>query len=163
VPHPESTSARDAWSGRARRLRAFAVTAALALAAAASAQVHESVTADHVLRGNVVGSMALPEPQARQHGIPRDPEHAVLNVVVLRRGTPTASVRARVEARLVGATSVRHLPMREVAANGGISYVGSFRFAPGTMVDVIVEARPAGTQRTLSLRFEDRLPEARAR
>jgi hypothetical protein len=144
-------------------LTRLAGAAALAVAVSASAQVHESVAGEYVLRSNVVGSMALPVRQAQRHDVPRDPEHAVLNVVVLRRAAPSTPARARVEAELVGPTSRQRVPMREVAANDGVSYMGSFRFAPGTMVDVIVVAQPDGTQRTLTMRFEDRLPEAPTR
>lgn len=46
--------------------------------------------------------------------------------------------------------------MREMRANGGVSYLGSFRVVASPTARFRVEALPAGAAQPLSVEFEER-------
>ena len=142
-----------------RWLRPLPLVAACAAAAPALAQPHETTRQGFTLRSSTVASRNLDPATARRHGISPSPTRGVLNVVVLRKqGGSPRTVRADVRATARNLTGIENdIPMREVEQNGYISYVGSYRFAPREVVDFQIEARPRGSDTTLTLRYRDRL------
>jgi hypothetical protein len=141
----------------------LAVTAVLALLAAtlqvAFAQSHIEERGDHVLRASTVSASNLPDAMREEHSIPTDPNTAVLNVVVQRKAdgaTRNVPARIEVEARnTLGAPTP--VEMREVVANGMVSYLGVYSFLPREVLDFRITAQPKGSDETVTLEFRDRL------
>jgi hypothetical protein len=139
-----------------------AAVATLALAAAplpALAQAHAEEQGDHILRASTVGARNLPESMREKHDIPLGQNTAVLNVTVQRKAdgmTRNVPARLEVEARnTLGAPTP--LEMREVVANGMISYLGVYEFLAREVLDFRITAHPKGTEQSLTLEFRDRL------
>ncbi|MDQ3058887.1 MAG: DUF4426 domain-containing protein [Pseudomonadota bacterium] len=133
------------------------------LATDAQAQAHEVRQGDYVLRSSTVASQSIAPETAAQHGIVPAPGRAVLNVVLLRPGNPStaeATVAAEVSASRQNLAGVQQtIAMREVRANGYISYVGSYDFLPREVIDFTITARPAGAPpgQAVTLNYRDRM------
>lgn len=143
-------------------LRGVGVVGALVLsvaAAAVQAQPHEAQTPEHVLRASTVDASSLPDAMRRHHGIPLRANTGVLNVILLRlvdghqRNVPAElDVRAR---NLYGIETP--VEMRQVVADGFVSYLGVYDFVPHQVLDFRITARPVGKGAALTLEFRDRL------
>lgn len=122
-------------------------------------QAHEKHEGNYVLRASTVSAEALPEPMRRAHGIPSGPGKAVLNVTVQRQlGSETRNVPARVEVtaqNLMGVTT--SVDLRQVSANGMVSYLGVYDFLPREVLNFRIRAWPQGADSSIELSFTDRL------
>lgn len=140
----------------------FRISAGLFLATAAFcalAQVHEARRGDLVLRSSTVASDRINPATAGKHGIEPSPTRGVLNVTVLR-GPDGRTVPAEVAASSVNLAGIRQdIEMREVRADGRVSYVGSYDFLPREVIDFEITARPLrpANSRPLSLKYRDRM------
>ena len=111
----------------------FSVITAVALLGAplqaALAQAHVAESGVHTMRASVVPSNSLSSAAAREHDITVADDRGVITVVVLERkqGAET-SVPAHVSATRIDLSGrAETIEMREMRANGGVSYLGSFR------------------------------------
>lgn len=115
---------------------------------------------DYTLRANVTRTDLLPDAMARQYGIQPAPDLFLLNVVVLetRPDREPVTVSANVSAQheiLVG--QVETIEMREVEANGFISYIGTLDAGSRRILQLVLEALPAGSDQPLQMTFEVQL------
>jgi len=121
--------------------------------------VHVSEFGRYTLRANVVRSEVLSASTAKRHGIERASDRAVLNLVILeRQGKRQVTLPARVTAsthNLIGQSEA--IEMRAIKANGRVSYVGTFGFAPLRNFRITMTQLPVGTNEQLEIEFEDRL------
>jgi len=153
--HP-SLGARLALAGTAGLLAALT-------GLAAHAQAHEARQGGYLLRSSTVSSQRIAPQTAARHGIAPAPGRALLNVVVLRTASPSsaqATVAAEVSASRQDLAGVhQRIPMREVRANGYISYIGSYEFLPREVIDFTVTATPADGQggAPLTLTYRERM------
>ncbi|NIM39885.1 MAG: DUF4426 domain-containing protein [Hydrogenophaga sp.] len=140
--------------------RGLAVLACAAGAALALAQPHAVRHGDFTLQSSVVSSLTIAEETARQHGITPAEHTAVLNVVVLRDvGEARWPIAAAVDATRTTLAGVQQaIALREVASQGRVSYVGSFRFTPREVLDFSVSARIDPASPPLRLGFRERMP-----
>lgn len=93
---------------------------------------------------------------ARAHGIERGPDHAVLNAVMLQDGRPVAAQVSATARTLTG--RIEAVSMKEVGANGGVSYTGDYGIARGEVLYFTMRATPRSSPGTqLVLQFRDRL------
>jgi hypothetical protein len=125
-----------------------------------AAQLYERASGSHTVRANVIGSLFLEPAIAREHAIVPSRDRAILNVIVVPTGAAASGgVPAKVDARVTpaGQTS-RTVPMREVAVEGSVSYLGTFEFLPGRSVEVNLAVQPAGASQTIEMHFVDDLP-----
>jgi hypothetical protein len=135
----------------------------LALLVIASGQVwsqaHVSREGAFSLRASTVSSETLPESTAKAHGIERDPRRGVLNVIILHKvKSGEKTMRGAVSATARDLTGQkRDIPMKEVDANGYVSYMGTYDFVRGEVIDFLINAKPQGGGRKLSLTFRDRM------
>jgi hypothetical protein len=143
-----------------RLVRSVALAAAMmAASGAAWPQAHSVSEGPYILRGSTVSSETLPESTANAHGIERDPRHGVLNVLLLRKdasGEKTVRGEVHAVARNLSGHK-RDVSLREVDANGYVSHMGTYEFVRGEVIDFLIDARPQGADRTLSLTFRDRM------
>jgi len=125
---------------------------------AALAQAHVAESGLHTMRANIVPSNQLSSEAAREHGITVADDRGVLNVVVLERNEGNQrSVPAEISAtRTDLAGRPETIEMREVRANGGVSYLGSFRVVDSPRAQFRIEALPAGGGQPLTVEFEER-------
>lgn len=153
--HPPPRRRSRAWP------RVGPVLMAIFLAASGPAwsQAHVSKEGGFTLRASTVSSETLPESTANAQGIERDPRRGVLNVSIHQQdGARDKNVRAEVHATARNLTGQkRDIPMKEVDANGYVSYLGTYDFVRGEVVDFLIDAKPQGSDRTLSLTFRDRM------
>lgn len=157
---PLPVAARHTAAGwRRAQLRILMCVAMAAFTSAAVAQPHETSRGDLVLRASTVASASLNPATAAQHGIEVSPRRSVLNVVVMR-GAARKTVAAEVTAtsRTLAGLS-QDIRMDRVLANGYVSYIGSYDFLPGEVVDFKIRARPLQPVkgRPLSLSFRERM------
>jgi hypothetical protein len=128
-------------------------------ASTASAQMHVRAEGDYVLRASTVSAANLPRAMRTEHNIPEGPNTGVLNVVVQHQTDGTLrNVQARVEVRarnLLGAET--NVDVREVVADGFVSYLGTYFFLPREIIDFRVTAHPEGGDQPITLEFRDRL------
>lgn len=164
--HPSGThdqhNAFNLKASSATRVRST-LLALLALLVAASgpawSQAHVSKEGAFSLRASTVSSETLPEVTAKAHGIERDPRRGVLNVTIMHRDkSGETNVRADVHATARDLTGQkRDVPMKEVDANGYVSYMGTYDFVRGEVIDFLIDAKPHGAGPRLSLTFRDRM------
>lgn len=151
------TQRADSPAGRAASRANLAV---LALAPVlAWGQAHEKHQGNYVLRASTVSAEALPESMRRQHDIPLGPGKAVLNVTVQRQlGSETRNVPARVDVTAHNPMGVpTSVVLRQVSANGMVSYLGVYDFLPREVLDFRIRAWPQGANPSIELSFTDRL------
>lgn len=149
-------------AGRLALAGAVGLFAALTgLGADAQAQPHEARQGDYLLRSSTVASQNIAPQTAAKHGITPAPSRAVLNVVVLKAGSAAeATVAAEVSASRQNLAGVQQtIALREVRANGYISYIGSYEFLPREVIDFTITATPADGQRSapLTLTYRERM------
>jgi hypothetical protein len=125
---------------------------------AALAQVYTAESGAHTMRASVVPSDRLSSEAARQHGIAVADDLGVLNVVVLeRRQGAQPSVPAEISATRIDLSGrAETIEMREVRANDGVSYFGTFRVVASPTARFRIEALPAGVTQPLSVEFDER-------
>jgi hypothetical protein len=125
---------------------------------AALAQAHEAEAGVHTMRASVVPSSQLSSEAAREHDIAVADDLGVLNVVVLeRKQGDERSVPAEISATRIDLVGrVETVEMREMRANDGVSYLGSFRAKDATVARYRIEALPAGVTQPLIVEFEER-------
>ncbi|NDP40625.1 MAG: DUF4426 domain-containing protein [Rhodoferax sp.] len=122
-------------------------------------QAHTRQVGIYSLRSSTTNSENLSEETAKAHGIGRDARRAVLNVVVLKNevGLDT-TVRAQMQAYATNlAGQLKAIDMRPVADSSRISYLGSYGFVHGEVLDFTIKAKPEGSGETLSMTYRERL------
>lgn len=142
------------------RLARVALSTLLLAGSCAFAQPHEQASGPYVLRSTVTRSTLLSAATADKHGIERGDRVAVLNVAVLRQGSGVpGSVPAQVHAQVRNLAGVkRDVDLEQVAEAGGFSYLGTFRFSHGEVLDFRITATPlADKGTTLTLAYRDRM------
>lgn len=122
-------------------------------------QAHTREYGGYTIRTSSVGTENLSAATASEHGIKRDPRRAILNITVMKKDaeankTVPASVQAYVR-NLAGQR--REIDMREISEGGRVSYMGTYDFIHGEVLDFIITARPEGSNETLNLTYRDRM------
>lgn len=133
----------------------------LMLAASSSAwpQAHTRQFGDYTLRVSTAGTQNLSPETAREHGIERSPRRAVLNVTVLTKEAGVdKTVPAKVQAYVRNLSGHRRdIDMRETLAGGRVSYMGTYDFVHGEVLDFTITAQPEGSSETMSMSYRDRM------
>lgn len=157
---PQQMSLSVVWRSHLHRLAFMTAAVSFALAVpTVYAQVHSRDYGQFTVRSSTVGSINLAEETAAEHGIERDPRRGVLNVTVLRREQRIKkTVPASVSAYVMNLTGQRrHIDLQEITAEGRVSYVGTYQFTNGEVLDFRIQAKPDGSNEVFRLRFRDRL------
>lgn len=129
--------------------------------ALAFAQSHQMRQGDFTLRSDTVPSTAIAPGPAERNGIEQGRRQAILNVVVLRgHGRGRRPVSADVQAHARDLAGMRRAIAMHASktANGDVSYVGTYSYAPREVLDMVVTATPDGSSRPLSLTYRARMP-----
>lgn len=146
-------------------IRAAALAVMLSGGASASAQSHAENRPPFTLRASTVSTLHLPEQQAKDAGIERAADKALLNVVVQRKGPAgdTQTVTAHVTARVISLAGVaQDVTFKANKENNHVSYLGVYTVLPNEMVDITVTAKPADAEAPLSLSFREGMGRAQA-
>lgn len=137
------------------RLLAFTFTLSFLTAAPAWSQAHETKSGSYTLRSSTVGSDMLPAETARKHGIERSPLRGVLNLTV---SNDQQSVPAKIAVEVSNLTGrTRPIAMSKTSANGYVSYMGTYDFSNGEVLDFSVQAQPQGSNEVMRLNFRERM------
>ncbi len=144
---------------RSKLLQRLALAAVLGAALPlAWGQAHVAESAVHTMRASVAPSGALATESARAHGIDVAADRGVVNVVVLERGDagqrPVPAEVSATRTDLAGRPET--IEMREIRANGGISYFGTFTVHTSPTARFRISARPAKAGQPLTVEFEER-------
>lgn len=141
------------------RIRLFALIG-LALSALFSVTAHAERSQDfgeYVVHFNALPSGFIPSATARQYGIVRSKQRAILNVSVLKKnklGTSAAAVEADVD---VLATNLngqsRSIDLRQVQEEAAIYQLGTFRITDAETLDFILNVTPKGSKATYTVKF----------
>jgi hypothetical protein len=123
------------------------------------AQEHTRRFGEYLLRSSTVSSENLSAQSARANGINRDPHRAVINVTVLKKSAGVdRTVPARVQVYAYDlAGRRRFIDVHEIAAEGRANYLGTYKFEHGEVLTFTISAKPAGSEKTFSMTYRDRL------
>ena len=134
-------------------IRLFAGTTAaalvlMAICSPASAQQFEDI-GDYRVHYSAMNTRMLPPEVAGAYDIQRSGNRAMINIAVLRKaeseGEMDTPVRADVSASAVNLTGQqRDIDVREIADDGAVYYIGSFRIANEETLNFTIEVQPEG-------------------
>lgn len=128
---------------------------------AALAQPRQVEAGGYTLRSSTVPSTAISAAAATEHQIEPAANRALLNVVVLQGAPATArTVPAQVQASMRDLTGLeREIEMKPaVAANGDVSYLGTYTFRSRAVLDFRIRAQPVGAEPQLELVYREQMP-----
>ncbi len=123
---------------------------------AAKADATSKDFGDYVVHFNALTTDQLTPEVAKQYGIVRSKNRAMLNVSIIRKieGTTGQSVPGKVTATARNLTGqLKNLSLREVQSGGAVYYIGDVPVANGETLFFTVEVTPANESKTLSLQF----------
>ncbi|MBA4264928.1 MAG: hypothetical protein C0453_07600 [Comamonadaceae bacterium] len=125
----------------------------------AQAQPHAVQDGDFTLRSSVVSSLSIAEDTARSHGITPGEHTAVINVMVQKNVDGAQwPVAANVRATRTSLAGVqRDISLREVEAQGRVTYLGTFDFVPREVLDFAITAHVDPASPVLNLSFRERM------
>jgi hypothetical protein len=112
---------------------------------------------DYVVYFNALSTDQLTPAIASQYGIVRSKDRVLLNVAIHRKvsGGATEAVAGTVSASATNLNGqLRGMTLREIREEKAIYYVGELGITDGEVLIYTVDALPAGTNRTLNLRFQ---------
>jgi len=136
---------------------AWAVLVAAVLLPGARAVVADSTRAgDFMIQYNAFSADTLTPEIAAANGIQRSKRVGVLNVSVIKdvAGTTGTALKALVAVDLIDDKAGKGpLAMREVEAQGAVSYLGQFPIADGQEREFEIRVRPTGVPTTTTLRL----------
>ena len=140
-----------------RAVLALAGTLMAPAAWPAPGQDHVKRAGEYVLRVSAVRAGTLPAAMRNAHGIAAG--QGVLQVVVQhRRGGRWRDVPARLMVSMRDPLGVpTALEMRQLASDGGVSYVGVCDSLPRSVLNFRISARPEGAHADIKLVFTDQL------
>jgi hypothetical protein len=111
---------------------------------------------DYTVYHNAVTADSLNPAVAQANGILRSKTRGVLNVSVIKAqaGTSGTPVKAQVEVAIVDAAGQKTpVPMREIEAQGAVSYLGQFPIANGQEILFDLRVQPVGVAPPIELRM----------
>lgn len=141
-----------------RRGMVFNLLAFFALVLAVSgAQAEQSQDfGDYVVHFNAIGTDLLPPKVAKEYGIRRSNQRAMLNIAVQKKklGTSVQPVTARVTASALNlAGQAKDIEMREIREPYAIYYIGEFSVSNEETLKFTVDVTPEGSTDSLTVKF----------
>ena len=139
-----------------KRIARVACAAGTLILAAPVLAEHSTRVGDFTIQHNAFPAATLSPEIARAYGIQGGKNRGVLNVSVIkdRPGTTGSPVRALVDVDLVDGNSRKgRVPMKEVEAQGAVSYLGEFPIADGQDLEFEIKVRPTGATETTTVRM----------
>lgn len=107
---------------------------------------------DYVVHVNALSSATLTPQIASAHDIIRSENLGLINLVVLRKtGEPVSADVKLVAANLTG--QLKNVAVEKITEGDSIYYIGVVPVENREMINFDFDVRPAGTDRTLLLRF----------
>lgn len=130
----------------------------LCVLAAPSAGAEQAVTVgDYAIHYNALSTESLPAEVARNYGIRRSANRALLNVSVLKRnmGLTGQPVEARVTASAANLNAqMREIPMRKIAEDNAIYYVGEVGISNAETLRFNIEVDAEGMDEPTTISFD---------
>lgn len=111
---------------------------------------------DYVVHFNALTTDLLPPKVANEYNIRRSGNHAIVNVVVLRKvlGAVGQPVPATVTGTITGLTGQqRTLELREIREPNAIYYIADFGVGNEEMLRFQIDVRPEGEKESLQVQF----------
>ncbi len=125
---------------------------ALLLISCPAAAEQKQESGEHVLHYSAQNTSELSPEIARQYGINRNPQVAMVMITVQKKSNePVAAVITGRARNLLG--QVQPLEMREIREGRSIYYLGLFKISNRDTQNFDFDIRPAGAAQTLKLRF----------
>lgn len=128
-----------------------------ALLAGGAAQAEQSQDfGDYVVHFNALQTAFLPAKVAKEYGLVRSKQRALLNISVLKRnlGTATTPVSARVSAKAANLNAqVRDVEIREVKEPNAIYYLGTFRITNEETLNFEIHVKVQGESEPFVVKF----------
>lgn len=138
-----------------KRLSLFYVACLVLLSATASAEKAQDF-GDYVVHFNALTSDLLPPKVATEYNIKRSSNHALLNVVVMRKvlGATGQPVIAKVTGTATTLTGQqRELTLREIREPNAIYYIADFPVSHEETLNFKLDVRPEGENETFQVQF----------
>ena len=112
---------------------------------------------DYVVHFNAIGTDQLTQEVARQYGIVRSKNRAMLNVSILKKaeGTMGIPVTGSVAASAVNlAGQLRSIALREIKEGNAVYYIGETGITDGETLIFTVDATPINEASRFTVRFK---------
>src|SRR5690606_34919707 len=112
---------------------------------------------EYVLHFNAVGTDQLTADVARQYGIVRSRNRAMLNVSILRKsdGTMGTPVTGSVSASAINLTGqLKNITLREIKEGTAVYYIGETSITDGETLIFTVDATPINEASRFTVRFK---------
>jgi len=112
---------------------------------------------DYVLHFNAIGTDQLAESVARQYGIVRSKNRAMLSVSILRKaeGTMGTPVTGSVSASAINLTGqLKNINLREIKEGTAVYYIGETNVTDGETLIFTVDATPINEASRFTVRFK---------
>lgn len=132
----------------------------LSLGAPSWSQPHQQTIDQYVLRSSVTSTQNISAESAKEHGIVRAPDVAILNVTVTTKGSQlTETVPAKVTAVATNLVGQRQkIDLTATKADGWVSYSGTFKFASREVLTFAIQAEPVPAGKPLKMTFREIMP-----
>jgi hypothetical protein len=133
----------------------LAAAVALLIVTPAAAEQSQAL-GNYVVHYNALNSTALTPEVARQYGIQRSKNRAILNVSVLRQvmGTTGEPVTAKVTGQTTNLSrQLQTLSPREVREGNAIYYLAEFAISDQEIMDFDIEVQPEGKGESGTVHF----------
>jgi hypothetical protein len=111
---------------------------------------------DYVVHFNAIGTDLLPPKVAKEYGIRRSNQRAMLNIAVQKKklGTSVQPVAAKVTASAVNlAGQAKDIRLREIREPYAIYYIGEFSVSNEETLKFSVDVIPEGSSDSLTVKF----------
>jgi len=113
------------------------------------------------LQGSLTPTDRLPDVMTQEHNIEPGPERLLFNALVYEKRSDGELEPVAADVNVVYENLAGHeieVDMRQVEANGDVSYIGTLDASGQLVFRFIVEAQPEGSDETLQTEFEVQLP-----
>lgn len=111
---------------------------------------------DYVVHFNAIGTDLLPPKIAKEYGITRSNQRAMLNIAVQKKklGTSVQPVTAKVTATALNlAGQTKDIKLREIREPYAIYYIGEFSVSNEETLKFSVDVTPEGSSEALTVKF----------
>lgn len=112
---------------------------------------------EYVVHYNTINTSFLSAQVAREYGIRRSGNRAMLNVAVQKGSNgPIEPLRATISVVATNLSGqLRHVDMRAVEDGDAVYYIGELPIEDGDVLDFDVQVQPEGSAQPLQLRFRE--------
>ncbi|WP_373188303.1 DUF4426 domain-containing protein [Halopseudomonas sp.] len=116
---------------------------------------------DYSIQGSITPTERLPDVMIQEYNIEPGPERLIFNAIIYEKRSDGEREPVSADVNVLYENLVGHeieIDMRQVEANGDVSYIGTVDTSGQLVFRFMIEARPEGSDESLQTEFEVQLP-----